>query len=80
MNVWEHVELFYWVRKLNYSGWFSIDCFPYREDGTEALQRTVQICGKCIRMADRLIETGIDDLLRGNRHLEIMRLLWDMVG
>ena len=80
VNVWEHVEFFNRVRKLGYSGWFSIDCFPYRENGTEALERTVQICSKCIRMADRLIETGIDDLFRDNRHLEIMRLLWDMVG
>ncbi|MEN6534807.1 MAG: sugar phosphate isomerase/epimerase family protein [Bryobacteraceae bacterium] len=80
VNVWEHVEFFYWVRRLGYSGWFSIDCFPYRENGTEALERTVEICSKCIRMADRLIKTGIDDLFRENRHLEIMRQLWDMVG
>lgn len=80
VNVWDHVEFFYWVRKLGYSGWHSIDVFPYREDGSEALSRTVQVCRKCCLMADRLAEMKVEDLLRAGRHLEVMRLLWDMVG
>jgi hypothetical protein len=31
-------------------------------------------------MADRLTEMHVEDLLRQGRHLEAMRLLWDMVG
>lgn len=80
VNVWDHVEFFYWVRKLGYSGWYSIDVFPYREDGPEALRRTVQACKKCCHMADRLMELDADRILRDGRHLEVMRLLWDMVG
>jgi xylose isomerase len=80
VNVWDHVEFFYWVRKLGYSGWYSIDVFPYREDGTEALHRTVQVCRKCCTMADRLTEMKVEDLLHGHRHLEVMRLQRDMVG
>jgi xylose isomerase len=80
VNVWEFVELFYWVRKLGYAGWFSIDIFPYRDAGTEVLRRTVQICRKCCRMADKLIGMNVEQLQRDGRHLEVMRLLWDMVG
>jgi len=80
VNVWDHVEFFYWVRKLAYSGWYSIDVFPYREDGSEALKWTVEVCRKCCLMADRLTEMHVEDLLRQGRHLEAMRLLWDMVG
>jgi xylose isomerase len=80
VNVWDHVELFYWVRKLGFSGWYSIDVFPYREDGSEALKRTVEVCRKCCMMADRLMEMNMEDLLRNGRHLEALRLLWDMVG
>ena len=80
VNVWDHVEFFYWVRKLGYPGWYSVDVFPYREDGTEALRRTVQVCRKCCQMADRLSDMNVEELLKAGRHLEAMRLLWDMVG
>jgi xylose isomerase len=80
VNVWDHVEFFYWVRKLGFSGWYSIDVFPYREDGTEALMRTVEVCRKCLLLADRLMQMNMEDLLRKGRHLEALRLLWDMIG
>lgn len=80
VNVWDHVEFFYWLRKLSYRGWFCIDVFPYREDGTQVLQRTVQVCRKCLRIADRLMEMNVEQLLRSGEHLEMMRILWDMVG
>ena len=80
VNLWDQVEFFYWVRRLGYSGWFCADVFPYREDGTEALRRTVQACGKCWQMAERLTEANTEDLQRSGKHLEVMRMLWDMVG
>lgn len=80
VNVWDQVEFFYWVLGMGYSGWFNIDVFPYREDGQEALQRTVQVCRKCCQMADFLRRQNVDQLLRQGRHLEVLRLLWDRVG
>lgn len=80
VNVWDHVEFFYWVRRLGYPGWFSVDVFPYRESGDEALRRTVQVCRKCYHIADRLMEMNVEKLQRSGRHLEIMGILWDMVG
>jgi len=80
VNVWDLVEFFYWVLGGGYSGWFNIDVFPYREDGREALQRTVQVCRKCCQMADFLRQQNADQLLRQGQHLEVLRLLWDQVG
>jgi hypothetical protein len=31
-------------------------------------------------MADKLIGMNVEQLQRDGRHLEVMRLLWDMVG
>jgi xylose isomerase len=33
----EYLEFFYWLRRTDYSGWITIDQFPYREDGREAV-------------------------------------------
>lgn len=32
----EYLELVYWLKKVNYSGWLTLDIFPYREDGVQA--------------------------------------------
>jgi len=56
------------------------DVFPYREDGTEALQRVVQVHRKCCDLAARLIEMNIEPLLRQGKHLQILGILWDLLG
>jgi len=79
-TVWEHVEFYYWLLQLGYDGWFSADVFTYREDGTEALERVVQVHRKCQQIADKLIEMNVEQTIRDGRHLEMLRLLWEMVG
>ena len=79
-TVWEHIEFYYWLRKLGYDGWFSADVFTYREDGTEALRRVVQVHQKCSQIADRLIDMNVEQTIREGQHLEMLRILWDMVG
>jgi sugar phosphate isomerase/epimerase len=32
----EYLELVYWLRRVNYRGWLTLDIFPYREDGVSA--------------------------------------------
>lgn len=78
-TVWEHLEFYYWLRKLGYDGWFSADVFTYREDGAEALRRVVQVRQTCSRIADRLIEMDIDRIIREGGHLEMQRILLDML-
>jgi xylose isomerase len=38
----EYVELLYWLNELKYDGWYSMDQYPYREDGQAALQSSVE--------------------------------------
>ena len=79
-TVWEHVEFYYWLRKLGYDGWFSADVFTYREDGAEALRRVVQVHQKCSRIADKFIDMNVEQTVRDGKHLEMLGILWDMVG
>jgi xylose isomerase len=37
----QYVELFFWLRKTGYDGWWSLDQYPYREDGREALAQSI---------------------------------------
>ncbi len=37
----EYIELLYWLDRTGYIGWFSMDQYPYREDGRDALAESV---------------------------------------
>ncbi|MCE1252989.1 MAG: sugar phosphate isomerase/epimerase [Anaerolineae bacterium] len=39
-------ELFYWLNKLNYTGWYSLDLYPYRDDSTEACNVSIEFMEK----------------------------------
>jgi xylose isomerase len=79
-TVWEHIEFYYWLRKLGYDGWFSADVFNYREDGTDVLNRVVQVHRTCTRVADKLIAMDVESIIRDGGHIEMLRVLWDMLG
>jgi xylose isomerase len=38
VNIPEYLELVYWLKKLNYTGWLTLDIFPYREEKLPAVR------------------------------------------
>lgn len=38
----EFIEMFYWLKKLNYTGYISTDQYPYRENSRDAVEQTVK--------------------------------------
>lgn len=36
------LEFFYWVRRTGYGGYFTMDQFPYREDGKDAVEESIR--------------------------------------
>lgn len=38
----EFVELIFWLREIGYDSWYSMDQYPYREDGQGALRSSVE--------------------------------------
>ena len=75
VNLWETIELFYWLEKMGFDGWWGIDIYPYREDGTKALTRTVRSMYKFRDIARRLLNTGIEDLQAESDAIGVMDLL-----
>jgi xylose isomerase len=57
----EFVELWFWLKELGYQGWYSMDQYPYREDGQGALRASVEFLGG----VDRLLTDTARDELRG---------------
>jgi xylose isomerase len=38
----EYLELLFWLKETGYSGWYSMDQYPYREDGAAAVGESVR--------------------------------------
>lgn len=38
----EYLELLFWLHETGYEGWYSMDQYPYREDGAEAVTESVR--------------------------------------
>ncbi len=63
IHVVEYVELLFWLRKTGYEGWYSMDQYPYREDGAAAVRESVAFL------------QAVERLLTPERDAEIERLL-----
>jgi xylose isomerase len=76
VNVWDTLELFYWLEKMNFDGWHGIDIYPYREDGSTALQETVNAMRHYRRLARELLERGKIEVLQAKSDvMAIQRML-----
>ena len=50
----EYLEFVYWLKRLNYQGWMTLDIFPYREDGVKAATQCREWMEAFIRAVDRV--------------------------
>jgi len=50
----EYLELVYWLRRLDYQGWLTLDIFPYREDGVRAAAECREWIEALFRAVDRV--------------------------
>jgi sugar phosphate isomerase/epimerase len=50
----EYLEFAYWLRRLNYEGWLTLDIFPYREDGVAAATQCREWMTGFFRAVDRV--------------------------
>lgn len=50
------VELFYWLKKVGYQDWYSLDMYPYRDDADEAVKASVSF----IRGVDNFVNRKLN--------------------
>jgi xylose isomerase len=60
----EYLELVYWLRRLDYSGWLTLDIFPYREDGVRAATECREWMEALFRAVDRVGMDAIAEVIR----------------
>jgi len=71
----ETLEFFYWLKRTGYTGWLSIDQYPYREDGLEAVREGVLAMEAFVNLVNTIPDGEIEDLIRGGNAPEITAYL-----
>jgi xylose isomerase len=62
----EYIELFYWLKKIGYDGYISVDQYPYREDGREAADASIKWLRALEKAADRIDQNKMEVILAKN--------------
>jgi xylose isomerase len=60
----EFVELLYWLDRLGYEGWYSLDIYPYREDPVQACSFSIAFLDRARLIVEKLNQSDISPLLR----------------
>ncbi len=71
----EYVEFFYWLRRTGYDGYITIDQFPYREDGRNAVAESAAWLDILEGMLDRTDMNEITEVLKQKDAVESSRLM-----
>ncbi len=69
-----YVELLFWLKKTGYSGWLSMDQYPYREDAADAIAESILWVKKYEQIVDAYYDE-IDALIRQNDAIKTSRFL-----
>jgi xylose isomerase len=64
VHLLQYVEFLYWLKKLNYDGWMSLDLYPYRDDPSEACRTSIHFLSK---MQDLVNHPEFDHVVEANR-------------
>jgi sugar phosphate isomerase/epimerase len=69
-----YIELLFWLKKTGYTGWLSMDQYPYREDGAEAISESILWVRKFEQMVDEHYDE-INALITANDAIATSRFL-----
>jgi len=78
-NLWDYLELFFYLKKFNYNGWVTSDMSPVRLDPIMAFERTVATTEKVIRIVNRLDSRKLQSMIDQGKTLETLKWLEEQV-
>ena len=60
----EYIELLYWLRRIGYEGYYSLDVFPYRENPERVVEESIEFLKSASAVIDRIGMDNIADSMR----------------
>ncbi len=79
VNPWDYLEMFVYLKELNYRGWITSDMSPVRLDAVKAFEKTIATTERFIRIAQSLDRKRLFSMIGKARTLEVLEWLEDQV-
>ena len=79
VHLQEYLELIYWLKRTDYSGWCSLDLFPYREDGIGSAQESINWVKEMIKAVDSVDNKEIEKIINEGDAVKSLALLRKMI-
>jgi hypothetical protein len=80
VNLWETVELLFWLEELGYDGWFGLDLFPFREMPEDAVAESIANIRAGYEMLDRVDRDELRGCFRTSDAIQVARIMRKMLG
>lgn len=78
-NLWDYLEMFFYLRAFNYNGWVTSDMSPTRLDQIAAFDRTLAATEKAIAIVNRLGTTKLFAMMQAGQMVETLQWLEEQV-
>ncbi len=75
----EFLEFIYWLRRTGYDGWITMDQFPYREDGRDAVAESAAWLDALENIIDTADFSKIDEALKAKNGIVSSRLMRELL-
>lgn len=75
----EFLEFFYWLKKTGYDGWITIDQFPYRENGRDAVSESAIWMNALEEMIDNFDAAEIESVIKKKDAVAASKLMRKMI-
>ncbi len=69
------LETVYWLNKIGYNGWHTLDIFPYREDGLQATKESIEWIRKAYHIVERIDKEKMEEITSNQDWLSASTLL-----
>ena len=80
VNLWETVELLFWLEELGYDGWFGLDLFPFREMPEDAVAQSIANIRMGYAMLERVDRNELRACFASSDAIKIAQLMRRMLG
>ncbi len=75
VHIPEYLELLYWLKKIKYEGWYSLDIFPYRENGIKAAEESIKMLKAMITAINNVEDNDIEMIVNRGDATQALSLI-----
>ncbi len=73
VHLLDFIEMLYWLERTQYSGWYSIDIFPYRTEGAASVGESILWLQKLMGLIERLGMDRLTQLVEAGDPIQVSR-------